>query len=141
MSSNLYLFFDASNSNDVLPPALQGLAVPGYSFWSDPMRKTVDAPGEPGLPVHCTFYAQNDFRIFIADRAIHFRRGAALPPELARGERHLVAAVLELVQFRLRRWVATEEGWTDDDEPFVSLLREGNDAEGLRVELGVTVSS
>jgi len=34
----------------------------------------------------------------------------------------------------------TEEGWSDDDEPFVNLLREGGDASDLRVELGMAAS-
>jgi len=58
-----------------------------------------------------------------------------------RGEQHLVAAVLKMTQFRLRRWLVTDEGWTDDDDPFVDLLREGSDAESLRVELGMGIST
>ncbi len=135
------MFFDVLNPNDALPQALRDLAVPGYSFWPDPMRRILDAPGEPSLPVRCTFYANNYFRIFLADRAIHFYREAPLPPELAKGEQHLVAAVLEMIPFRLRRWLVTEEGWTDDDEPFVHLLQEGSDAEGLSAELGMTGST
>ena len=105
------------------------------------MRTTLDAPGEPSLPVRCAFYAHSYFRIFLADRAVHFYREAALPAELARGEQQLVAAVLEMIPFHLRRWLITEEGWTDDDEPFVTLLQEGNDAESLRGELGMAVST
>ena len=92
MSSNLYLFFDASNSNDVLPRMLQELTVPGFSFSRDPIRTTLDAPGEPCELVRCAFYARNYFRIFVADRAVQFCRDAALPPELARGEQHRVGA-------------------------------------------------
>lgn len=141
--STLYLFFDVSNSNDVLPRALQGLVVPGYSFWPSPLRATFDAPGEPRLPVRCTYYAQNWYKIFLADRAIRFDRDDpfrdAQPVELVRGEQHLVAAVLRMTQFHLRRWLVTDEGWTDDDDPFVDLLREGSDAESLRVELGMGI--
>ena len=35
------------------------------------MQATLDAPGEPSLPVRCTFYAQSYSRILVADRAIH----------------------------------------------------------------------
>jgi hypothetical protein len=143
--STLYLFFEVTDSNDVLPRALQGLVVPGYSFWPSPLRATFDAPGEPRLPVRCTYYAQSVYRIFLADRAIQFDRDDsfldAQPAELVRGEQHLVAAVLEMPQFRLRRWLVTDEGWTDDDERFVDLLREGSDAESLRVELGMGIST
>ena len=143
--STLYLFFEVSNSNDVLPQVLQGLVVPGYSFWPHPLRATIAAPGEPRLPVRCTYYAQSWYRIFLADRAIQFCRDDPFrdgqPAELVRGEQHLVAAVLKMTQFRLRRWLVTDEGWTDDDDPFVDLLREGSDAESLRVELGMGIST
>jgi len=140
MSSNVYLLFDVSKSTDALPRALEELAIQGYSSWRAPLRATLDAPGEPSVPVRCAFYARNHFRIFVADRAIQFYREAPLPPELARGEQQLVAAVLDMPSFRLRRWLVTEEGWSDDDEPFVNLLREGGDASDLRVELGMAAS-
>ena len=136
MSSNLYLFFDVSSSNDVVHRALQEFVVPGYSFWRA-AGWTLDAPGEPSVPVRSFFYAQSYFRIFLADQAILFYRESALPPELATGEQHLVAAILEMTQFHLRRWVLTEEDYDDEDEPFVNLLREGRDAVSLRVELGM----
>lgn len=137
MSSNLYLFFDVSNSNDVVHRALEELVVPGYSFWRDG-GGTLDAPGEPSVPVRSFFYAHYS-RIFLADQAILFCREPAVPPELASGERHLVAAILEMTQFHLRRWLLTEEDYDDEDEPFVNLLREGSDAVSLRVELGMAV--
>jgi hypothetical protein len=98
------------------------------------LRSTIDVPGGPTVPARCAFYAQNYFRIFVGDRAIQFYREGALPPELASGEQHLLSAVLAATQFILRRWLVTEEGWDDEDNPYVTILGEGTDAEGLRIE-------
>jgi hypothetical protein len=83
MSSNLYLLFDSA---EVLPPLLEGATVPAYSFTSHLTRAAINAPGEPSERMRCMFYAQNYFRIFVADRAIECSRVTAIPPELAAGE-------------------------------------------------------
>jgi hypothetical protein len=132
MSSSLYLLFEPAAGLEVtLPPLVQDLAVPGYSFSSHRLKPVMQVPGEPDVPTRCQFYAQNDFRIFIADPAIQFHRESALPSELANGGQRFQSAVLGLRQFTLRRWIITEEDWDDDDQPVVRILSEGNTRAGL----------
>jgi hypothetical protein len=137
MSTSLYVFLDAPESEEVtLPQLLQDLSIPGYSFSTHPLRSAIDAPGEPSVPTRGAFYAQNYFRIFLADRAVQFYRDAALPPELAAGEQYLLSAILTLPQFNLRRWIVTDEGWDDEDEPYVTILDEGTDARDFWLKRG-----
>jgi hypothetical protein len=75
------------------------------------------------------FYPQNHFRILISHAVVEFYRGAAIPSELAAGETQLYARILETNAFSVRRWLATSEGWNDDDQPFVNTVTEGDSAD------------
>lgn len=86
------------------------------------------------MPVRRLFYAQNYFRVFVSELAVEFRRESKSPPELVTAEHLLRSHILETPGFRLRRWVATSEGWDEDDKPFVRVLREGNSRETLIAE-------
>jgi hypothetical protein len=85
MSTSLYVFFATEFQEAALPAVLRDLHVPGYSFSSHPIKHTIDAPNEPSVPTRCTFFAQDYFRIFLADQAIQFYREAPLPRDLATG--------------------------------------------------------
>ena len=54
--------------------------------------------------------------------------------ELASSEKYLQSAVLGTREFRLRRWVLTDEGWDDDDNPCLQILNEGDSIESLNAE-------
>jgi hypothetical protein len=131
MSSNLYLVFDSSNGEASLSRFVQGLAISGYSSSARPLKSFITAPGEPQTPVRCGFYAQNYFRIFISDSAVQFYREAALPFDLAKGEKQLLAAIFGPPDFRLLRWISTSEDWNDDDKPTVQILSEGTNQQTL----------
>ena len=77
----------------------RGWLSPGYSFYAEPLQSFIKPPGEPQAPVRCGFYAQNYFRVLISDFAVQFYREAALPSDLADGERQLVAAIFDLLIF------------------------------------------
>jgi hypothetical protein len=135
MITNLYLLFEATEAAEAtLAPVLQQLVIPGYSLWSDSLKWDIKVPGEPDVPGVCFFYAQNYFRIFISDLVIKFDRGSLLPPELANGENYLQSTVLGMPQFRLRRWMITEEGWDDADNFYTHILNEGNSKESFHAE-------
>jgi hypothetical protein len=133
MSSNLYLVFDRTNGGASLPQFVQGLAVSGYSFSAEPLKSFIEPPGEPQAPVRCGFYAQNYFRVFISDSAVQLYREAALPSDLAVGEKQLLAAIFGRPDFRLRRWISTSEDWDDDDKSTVQIVSEGTDKATLRI--------
>jgi hypothetical protein len=101
------------------------ISVPGYSFSTEPQKETIPVPDEGDLPVRSFFYAQDHFRIYISPAAVEFYRGAVIPSELVAGETELYARILETNAFSVRRWLATSEGWTDDDQPFVNNCRRG----------------
>jgi hypothetical protein len=65
---------------------------------------------------------------------IQFYRESTLPPELATTEKYLQTAVLGLPQFRLRRWIITQEGWDDDDNYYIHIVSEGDSPESLKAE-------
>jgi len=92
----------------------------------------IKAPDEQPLPVRCFLYAQDYFRIYIADMAVQFHREAALPPDLAVGEQEFQVAALSRADIRLRRWIATDEDWDDDEKRVVQILAEGKDRETLK---------
>jgi hypothetical protein len=132
MSSSLYLLFKNEAAPIVrwqvsLPRAVQGLSIVGYSFFDAPLKRFIEAPDERRSPVRCSFYAQNYFRIFISNLAVEFYRETDLPSDLISGERHLALAIFAIPKLRLRRWVSTEEGYSDDDERYVRILAEGTD--------------
>ena len=135
MSSVLYLLFEKSAAGGgSLAREVKGTEVAGYSFSEEPLKKMIRAPGEPDMPVRCLFYAQNYFRVFVSDLAVEFHRDSTPPPELVTAEGLLRSRILEITGFRLRRWVATSEGWDDDDKPFVRVLSEGTRRETLIAE-------
>lgn len=83
MSTNLYLLFEPAQPDGAyLPQLLQGMAIPGYSFWDNPLKNVINVPGEPDVPARCLFYADNYFRIHISDLVIQFCRESMLPSEL-----------------------------------------------------------
>jgi hypothetical protein len=51
------------------------------------------------------------------------------PPNKLASEALLYKRILETKEFSVRKWLATSEGWNDDDEPFVETLGEGNSAD------------
>ncbi len=138
MSSNLYLLFQTAEAGAEvsLPQFLEGMDIPGYSFWDNRLKHRIKVPGEPDVPERCLFYAQNYFRIFISDLVIQFCREieSTLPPEIAAAEKHFQSTVFGLRQFRLRRWIMTEEGWDDDDNPYMRIVSEGNSPESFKDE-------
>jgi hypothetical protein len=109
------------------------LTVSGYSFSAKPLKDFIEAPGEPQAQVRCGFYAQNYFRVFISDSAVQFYREAALPPDLADGEKQLLAALSGCPDLRLRRWISTSEDWDDDNKAIVEILSEGTDKATLGI--------
>ena len=54
---------------------------------------------------------------------------------LVAAEGHLRSHILDLSGFKLRRWIATSEGWDDDDKAFVRILNQGTSRETLIAEL------
>ena len=134
MSSHLYLFFTSTGAASGCFPAdwVQGLKIPGYSFSDAPPMGNIEAPDEPRLPVRCLLYSGNYFRIYVADRAVLFRSEAPLPSDLAMGEREFQAAILAVPEVRLRRWLATDDDWDDDEKKIVRILGEGKNQETLK---------
>jgi hypothetical protein len=121
--------FEPLNASAYLSQLAPRISVPGYSFSSEPQKQTISMPGEGDLPVTSFFYARHHFRIYISRATVEFYRGAVIPSELVAGERQLYARILETNAFSVRRWLATSEGWNDDDQPFVNTVAEGNSAD------------
>src|SRR6266566_7243321 len=137
MSSVLYLFFENTGAGGgSVAHHVQGLQVPGYSFSEEPLKEVISAPNEPDVPVRCLFYAQNYFRVFVSDLAVEFYRETVPSPEIAAGEGLLRSKILDVPGLKLRRWVATSEGWDDDDKEFVRILSQGASRETLIAEPG-----
>ena len=135
MSSVLYLLVEGPGRGEgSLARHVKGIMIPGYSFSEEPPKKVIRAPGEPDMPVRCLFYAQNYFRVFFSDLAVEFHREYTPPPELVTAEALLRSRILEIPGFTLRRWVATSEGWDDDDRPFARIVSEGTSLETLIAE-------
>jgi hypothetical protein len=111
MSTNLYLFFAATEPGATLPARVRDLSVPAFSRFDQPLDDLIEVTGEEPSPVRLTFYTENYFRVYVAELAIQFHRGIPPPREVAAGERWLREAVLRLEAFRLRRWLLTQEGW------------------------------
>ena len=128
MITNLYVMFESVSPSADLVLLAGHISVPGYSFSTKPEKQTIRVPGSSDFPVACFFYAQNYFRIFISQMAVEFCRGAAIPSELAAGEKELYRHILETKDFSVQRWLATSEGWDDGDQPFVNTVAEGTSA-------------
>ena len=129
MVTNLCVAFEPlSPSADISRLAAQ-TSIPGYSFSTQRQKQTIHMPGAGDFPVTCLFYARNEFRIYVSHAVVEFYRGAAIPSELVTGETLLYKRILETNEFSVRRWLATSEGWDDDDQPFVETLADGNSAD------------
>jgi pimeloyl-ACP methyl ester carboxylesterase len=113
------------------PATPMRLPVPGFMRFEQALKPKIEVADERPAPVRLVFYAQNSFRIFVADLVLQFCRHIPAPPEIAVGERALREAVLRLDPFRLRRWVLTNERWDDDENARVEVLAEGTDSRTL----------
>jgi hypothetical protein len=128
MVTNLYVTFEPVSPAADVSQLAADTVVSGYSFSTEPQKETIHIPDEGDFPVTCLFYAQNDFRIYVSRAAVEFYRGGVIPAELAAGETLFYKRILETNEFSVRRWLATSEGWDDDDEPFVNVIAEGTSA-------------
>jgi hypothetical protein len=129
MMTNLYVTYQPLTSSANISQLAAHLEIPGYSFSTTRQKETIHVPGEGDFPVTCFFYAHNHFRIYVSHHAVEFYREAEIPPELVASEALFYKRILETKEFSVRKWLATSEGWNDDDEPFVETLAEGNSAD------------
>jgi hypothetical protein len=142
MSFSLYVLFDPTGEGRAsVIEVLRNADVTGYTFFDAPLKAAINPPDEPNSTVRCTYYAENYFRLFISDLAVQFYREASLPDWIAKADEQIVHALLAARQIRLRRWINTQEGWDDDDLPFVRIVGEGDKPEELPDALGVLNTS
>ena len=135
MALVLYIAVDVATAPPVkLPSAMAQGATPGY-FVYDKWEGEVGLPGESRAPLRTTLYADNYFRVSVADGAVVFRREAIPPPHIASANYRLCENLLSSSGFRIRRWLFTLEDWDDEDRPFVRVLHEGVGPDGLRAAI------
>ena len=132
MSSSFYVLLDVEADSPVaLTQVLREVAGPGYSVYESPLREAVRPPGEQPAPVRSTLYAGNHFRVFVADSVVEFYHEAVPSQEIVDADERLRNALLHAPGLRIRRWVRTEEGWDDEDRPFVRVLDKGDGPDRL----------
>jgi hypothetical protein len=132
MGSSFYVLLDVEAGSTVsLSQILRDVAGTGYSVYESPFREAVCPPGEPPAPIRCTLYAGNYFRVFVADRVVEFYHEAVPSQEIVDADERLRYALLHAPGLRIRRWVRTEEGWDDEDRPFLRVLDEGDGPDRL----------
>jgi hypothetical protein len=124
MSEHLYVLFARQLSG-----ALDAIQHTDYLVWPASEGQVIRVPGELEVPVARYFYAQNYYRVFIAEKAIEFAREAHMPKDFLADEKRILRAVLDR---EIRRWIVTVEGWDDEDRPMCDIVFEGEGAESLR---------